>query len=152
MKNSPNSVNFSIRARKDDHNIPFIEVEEKVRYSETDQMGIAHNKNYFEWFELGRTEYCRQKKIPYQSIEQKGYYLVVVEAYCKYKKALRYDEKFIIRISLKTITPKKIIFLYNLFSIPEKKLIATGYTAHVVTDAKAEVCQLPPEIIEKMKS
>lgn len=106
MKNYPNSEKYGNRITKKN----FIEVEERVRYSETDQMGVAHNKNYFEWFEIGRTEYCNQKNIPYKNIEARGYYLVVVEAYCKYKKPLRYDEKFIIRVSLEEITAKKVVF------------------------------------------
>jgi len=105
MKNSRNSANspdkvFPIQNLKN-----FIELEERVRYSETDQMGVAHNKNYFEWFEIGRTEYCRQKNIPYKDIESQGYYFVVVEAFCKYKKPLRYDDVFLIRVSLEEITP-----------------------------------------------
>lgn len=129
----------------------FVEVEEKVRYSEVDRMGVAHNKNYFEWFEIGRTEYCRQKNVPYKSIEDQGYYLVVVEAFCKFKKPLRYDEKFIIRVSLQEITPKKAIFAYELLTKQEKKLIASGYTVHIATNARAKVCSLPPHILDKLK-
>jgi acyl-CoA thioesterase FadM len=53
-----------------DQKSPFLEIEEKVRYSETDQMGVAHNKCYFEWFEIDRTEYCRHKGIPYKDINE----------------------------------------------------------------------------------
>ena len=113
-------------------------------------MAVAHNKCYFEWFEIGRTEYCRQKGIPYKDIEARGFYLVVVEAFCRYKKSLRYDEDFLIRVSLKEITPKKAVFDYELLSKKDKKLVATGYTAHIVTDAKSNVFPLPPDIIEKL--
>lgn len=129
-----------------------MEIEEIVRYSETDQMGVAHNKNYFEWFEIGRTEYCRQKKIPYKDIGAKGFYLVVVEAYCKYKKPLRYDEKFIIRIFLEKITPKKVVFAYELVTKEDKELIASGYTVHILTNSKAQTCSLPPHIIDGLKA
>lgn len=128
----------------------FIEYEEKVRYSETDQMGIAHNKCYFEWFEIGRTEYCQKKEIPYREIEARGYYLVVVEAFCRYKKALRYDEKFIIRVSLRELTPKKAVFGYELLTKNERKPVASGYTVHIATDANSKVCPLPPDILEKL--
>ena len=130
----------------------FIEIAERVRYSEVDRMGVAHNKNYFEWFEIGRTEYCRQKKIPYKSIEEKGYYLVVVEAFCRYKKPLKYDQKFFIRVSLEEATAKKFVFVYELLTREEKKLIASGYTVHIVTNSEAKVCSLPPEIMEKIRS
>lgn len=129
----------------------FIDIEERVRYSEVDRMGVAHNKVYFEWFEIARTEYCRQRDIPYKDIEEQGYYLVVVEACCKYKKPLGYDEKFIIRVSLEEITPKKVVFSYELLTGREKKLIASGYTVHLVTNSEARVISLPPEILNKIQ-
>ncbi len=129
----------------------FIEFEERVRYSEIDRMGVAHNKNYFEWFEIGRTEYCHRKNIPYKSIEDQGYYLVVAEAFCRYKRPLRYDESFLIRVSLKEISPKKVVFGYELVTKNEKKTIATGYTVHISTNSKAEVRSLPQDILNKLK-
>lgn len=129
----------------------FIEIGERVRYSEVDRMGVAHNKIYFEWFEIARTEYCRQRNIPYKNIEEKGYYLVVVEAFCKYKKPLRYDEEFIIRVFLEESTPRKVVFGYELLTGEEKKLIASGYTVHIVTNSGARVSSLPPEILNKIR-
>jgi len=114
-------------------------------------MGVAHNKCYFEWFEIGRTEYCRKKRIPYKDIEARGHYLVVVEAFCRYKKTLRYDEKFVIRVSLQELTPKKAIFSYELMTRKERKPIASGYTVHISTDVNAKVCPLPSDIREKLK-
>jgi len=127
-------------------------MKERVRYSETDQMGVAHNKNYFEWFEIGRTEFCRQKKIPYKNIEDRGFYLVVVEAFCKYKKALKYDDIFFIQVTLQDITAKKVIFSYQLLSEDKKKILAKGNTTHIVTNAQTEVTKFPEDIIFKLKS
>jgi len=152
MRKSRSSENFSNKTALNTGENNFIEFEEIVRYSETDQMGVAHNKNYFEWFEIGRTEYCRQKNIPYKDIEARGFYLVVIEAFCKYKKPLRYDEKFIIRVFLKSITPKKIEFAYELVTKDEKKLIASGHTVHIVTNSRAKTCSLPPHIIDRLKA
>ena len=115
-------------------------------------MGVAHNKNYFGWFEIGRTEYCRQKNIPYKDIEAQGFYLVVVEAFCKYKKPLKYDQKFIIRVFLEKITPKKLEFTYELVTKEGKKLIASGHTVHIVTNSEAKTCSLPPHIINSLKA
>jgi acyl-CoA thioester hydrolase len=127
-----------------------IEVEERVRYSETDQMGVAHNKSYFEWFELGRTEFCRQKGIPYKDIEALGYYLVVVEACCKYRKPLRYDQVFVIRVRLREITAKKVIFDYWLLTTEDKKIVAAGSTVHIVTNSQGQVRLLPEEMVRKI--
>jgi len=127
-----------------------IETEERVRYSETDQMGVAHNKSYFEWFEIGRTEFCRQKGIPYKEIEAQGFYLVVVEAFCKYRKPLRYDQRFLIRAALREATSKKAVFDYEILVQPDRRLVASGYTLHIATNARGEVCPLPAPVLKKL--
>jgi acyl-CoA thioester hydrolase len=129
-----------------------VETEERVRYSETDQMGVAHNKSYFEWFELGRTEFCRSKGIPYKDVEAQGFYLVVVEALCKYRKPLRYDQQFIIRVTLREAATKKVVFDYEILTKEERRLVASGYTVHVSTDARGEVSALPAAVLEKLTS
>jgi len=127
-----------------------IEIEERVRYSETDQMGVAHNGSYFEWFEIGRTEFCRQNGLSYKDIEALGYYLVVVEAFCKYRKPLRYDDIFLVRVSLREISAKKLVFDYELLTKEERKIVASGYTVHIVTNGRAEVSALPEQLREKI--
>lgn len=122
---------------------PTVEIDGRVRYSETDQMGVAHNKSYFEWFELGRTEFCRQRGVTYQEIEAQGYYLVVVEAFCRYRRPLRYDQPFIIRVTLRESTPKKFVFDYEILTKQERTLAAEGYTVHIVTNRGSEVTPLP---------
>ncbi len=129
---------------------PAVEIEERVRYSETDQMGVAHNKVYFEWFELGRTEFCRQRGVTYKEIEAQGFYLVVVEAHCRYRRPLRYDQTFIIRISLRESTPKKFVFDYELLTKEERTLVAEGYTVHIVTNHRSEVLPLPDPLRAKI--
>lgn len=129
-----------------------VETEERVRYSETDQMGVAHNKSYFEWFEIGRTEFCRGKGIPYKEIEAQGFYLVVVEAFCKYRKPLRYDQPFIIRATLREASPKKVIFDYEILAKEDRSLVASGYTVHIATDARGELALLPAAVREKLSA
>jgi len=114
-------------------------------------MGVAHNKNYFEWFEIGRTEFFRRKGVPYRSIEDQGFYLVVVEAFCRYKKSLRYDDSFIVSVRLREMTPKKAGFAYRLLSEDRSTLIAEGYTTHLITNRNSEVCKLPPSLYEKLR-
>jgi acyl-CoA thioester hydrolase len=146
-RNSENPSNSKPSALKKK---PFIETKERVRYSETDKMAVAHNKHYFEWFEIGRTEYCRKKGIPYKYIEKKGYYFMVVESFCRYKKALRYDEEILIRVYLREASRKKLIFDYEIFSIKQQHIAAEGYTVHVTTDKNAKVTTLPDDIFDKM--
>ncbi|MBN2198755.1 MAG: acyl-CoA thioesterase [Candidatus Aminicenantes bacterium] len=114
-------------------------------------MGVAHNKNYFEWFELGRTEFCRCRGLPYRDIETLGYYLVVAEATCRYLKPLRYDDEFVIRVALAEAAPRKIVFHYELAAVPGGALVAAGRTVHVPVNTHAEVCTLPEDILAKIK-
>ncbi|OGD26403.1 MAG: hypothetical protein A2Y56_12285 [Candidatus Aminicenantes bacterium RBG_13_63_10] len=114
-------------------------------------MGVAHNKSYFEWFELGRTEFCRSRGLPYRDIEARGCYLVVAEALCRYIKPLRYDEEFIIRIALAEAGLRKVVFSYELRSVPGGALVAVGRTVHVSVNRRAEVCALPDDILAKIK-
>jgi len=145
MKNSRNSENSSPDPALSSPTP--IELTVRVRYSETDRMG----ENYFEWFEIGRTEFFRRKGVPYRSLEDKGYFLVVVEAFCRYKKSLHYDDTFIVRVRLREMTPKKSGFAYQLLSEDRSILIAEGYTTHLVTNRNTEVCKLPPYLFKKLE-
>jgi acyl-CoA thioester hydrolase len=129
---------------------PVIEIEQRVRYSETDQMGVAHNKSYFEWFEIGRTEFCRQKRIPYKEIEAQGYYLMVVEASCQYRQPLHYDEVFLIRVTLREAAPKKVVFEYELLTKKERRIIATGSTIHIATNSRGEISPLSEQVLKRI--
>ncbi|MFQ6083271.1 MAG: acyl-CoA thioesterase [Candidatus Aminicenantia bacterium] len=151
MKNSRDSEKSGDSFRFTPHQSNFVEIEERVRYSEIDQMGIAHNVSYFEWFEIGRTEYCRQIDLPYKKIEEQGYYFVVAEAFCRYKKPLRYDQVFIIRTTVDELSPKKAVFYYQLVNKEDKNLIAEGYTVHLVTNSQGEITPLPEELFKKFK-
>jgi len=113
-------------------------------------MGVAHNKSYFEWFELGRTEFCRLRGLPYKDIEAQGFYLVVVEAFCRYRKPLRYDQLFLIRTTLREATAKKVVFDYEIMSQDQRGLIASGYTVHIATNAEGEVRFLPESILRRI--
>ncbi len=129
-----------------------VEIEERVRYSEVDRMGVAHNKHYFEWFEIGRTAFCRQKGIPYKEIEDQGYFLVVVEAFCRYRKPLHYDDHFFIQVSCTEASPRKIIFHYCLLSHDRQTIIAQGYTVHIPVNQEAKVTPLPTDLVAKLSS
>ncbi len=114
-------------------------------------MGIAHNKNYFEWFEIARTEFCRRKGLPYAEIEARGFYLVVAESFCRYRKPLRYDETFVVRTVLEEASTRKFIFAYEIRGDGGRIESASGRTVHVVVDAKGAVVSLPPDLLERLK-
>ena len=92
----------------------YVESRVRVRYKETDQMGIAHHSNYIVWFEIGRTDLCRATGFPYAEIERRGYLLVVTEVSCRYRMPFRYDEEVIIRTRVGETTSRSMTFVYEL--------------------------------------
>src|SRR5512132_1791524 len=104
----------------------FVESRTRVRYKETDQMGIAHHSNYIVWFEIGRTDLCRATGITYREIEERGYLLVVVEIGCQYRTPFRYDEEVIIRTSVAEAASRSIRFAYELRDASGENVRASG--------------------------
>jgi len=91
-----------------------VDMEVRVRYAETDKMGVAYYANYFIWFEVGRAELCRRKGFSYADLEALGFILVVTDAHCHYRSSAKYDEAIIIRTRLKGINKRMISFGYQL--------------------------------------
>lgn len=112
----------------------YVESRTRVRYKETDQMGIAHHSNYLVWFEIGRTDLCRAVGIPYAEIERRGYILVVTEISCRFRTPFRYDDEILIRTSLSEIASRMMRFSYELFSADAADLRASGASSHMWLD------------------
>lgn len=107
----------------------------RVIYADTDQMGHAYYANYFIWFEVGRTEFCRQCGFSYDEMERESQsYLVVAEARCRYLLRLRYDTQFLVRTRLKDFRKRIVVFSYQLLDLGGQTVFAEGETLHVVTD------------------
>lgn len=129
----------------------------RVRYAETDQMGIVYHSNYLIWFEVGRSELFRELNLPYTMFEKQGLGLAVVEANCRYRKPTHYDDELIIVTEIADMTSRKITFSYEVFR--EKTLLAEGKTVHVFinkegrsTDLrKNSIWQLLQPVLEKQE-
>lgn len=122
-------------------------IKERVRYGETDQMGVAYHGAYAQWFEIGRTQYCKSKGVVYRELEETGYGLVVVEMFVSYKKALKYDDEFEIHTSVGEINKKMIKFEYKI--IKDSQVCATGYTKHLFISMKNfKSTDAPKEVID----
>ncbi len=120
------------------------ETEVRVRYAETDQMGIAHNANYFIWFEVGRSELCRAKGFSYKEMEEEENALMVVaESYCRYKTPAYYEDVLTIRTKVGEMRSRSLRFIYEVHRASDDALIAEGETHHVVTDKDKKVRILP---------
>src|SRR5438045_6980799 len=106
----------------------------RVRYKETDQMAIAHHANYVVWFEIGRTDLCREAGFPYREIEERGLILVVTEVVCRYRVPYRYDDEVLIRTSLAEAATRMMRFVYELRDGTGERLHATGTSSHIWVD------------------
>lgn len=122
----------------------FVETTVNVRYAETDKMGIVHNANYLVWFEVGRGAWCKEKGFHYGEMESKGgRFLVVAEAKCRYKAPARFENDIVIRTSLGKASDRAIRFRYEICAKSTGQVLATGETAHVVTDLNLKPARLP---------
>ena len=109
----------------------------RVRYAETDQMGIAHHANYLVWFEIGRTDLCSVTGFPYTEIERRGYILVVTEIGCRYRTPFRYDDEVLIRTSLAEVGSRAMTFAYELYDGAATELRASGFSSHLWLNEKS---------------
>jgi len=119
------------------------ETEIRVRYAETDKMGIVHHSNYLIWFEAGRSDFCRARGFSYNEMEKDNALMVVAETYCRYKSPAHYDEVLIIRTKLGEMRSRSLRFLYEVIRPSDETIIAEGETLHLVTDENKKVRILP---------
>ena len=125
----------------------------RVRYAETDQMGVVYHSNHLIWFEVGRVELMRQMGFLYRDMErEEGRFIAVAEARCRYRAPVYYDEEVVVRTRLKSVRPSVIVFSYDLVRAEDGKLLATGETTHVVTNAQMKIVPLPEKYLTAFRA
>jgi acyl-CoA thioester hydrolase len=122
-----------------------VDTEVRVRYAETDQMGVAYYANYLVWFEVGRSEFCRKRGFCYADLEASGFKLVVTDAHCRYRNAARYDETITVRTWLRGMNSRMITFGYQILRKEKEEVIAEGETRHLCIDSNGKPKSLPKE-------
>lgn len=115
----------------------------RVRYAETDQMGVVYYSNYFVWFEVGRTDLLRDSGLTYRELEADGVSLPVIEAQCEYHRPARYDDDLEILTTGALLSPVRVEFSYRIVKSQDGAELATGRTAHAVLDRDGRPCRLP---------
>jgi acyl-CoA thioester hydrolase len=125
----------------------------RVRYAETDQMGVVYHSNHFIWFEVGRVELLRQMGFSYRDMESKdNCFIAVVEATCRYRAPARYDEEVLVRTQLKSARDSMVHFGYELVRLSDGALLAEGETTHIVTDAQMKIAVLPDKYLNAFRA
>ena len=125
----------------------------RVRYAETDKMGVVYHSNHFVWFEVGRVELLRQLGFSYRDMEERdGRFIAVAEAKCRYRAPVRYDEEVLVRTELLNVRDSVIHFGYELHRVDDGTLLAEGETTHIVTDSNMKIAALQEKYLTAFRS
>ena len=123
---------------------PVTESRLRVRYAETDQMGVVYYANYLVWMEVGRVELCKACGFNYKDMEiEDGIFLAVAEATCRYRSPARFDDEVIVRTSIETANTRFVTFAYDMHVAACDRRLATGTTRHVYVSRAMRPTQLP---------
>lgn len=129
-----------------------VETTLRVRYAETDTMGIVHHANYLIWFEVGRGEYFRALGQDYGQWEDHGVLLPVSEAHTRYHAPARYGDLVTLRTWLREIRSRSVTLGYKVCHADTQQTLATGWTKHICADSQGRARRLPPEMLQALES
>ena len=118
----------------------------RVRYAETDKMGIVYYANYLIWFEIGRTDWLRETGRTYRSMEEDGIQLPVIEARCEYRQGARYDDEVEIRTRACKLSPVRVQFDYEAVRRADGAVLASGHTVHATVDSTGRPVRMPDRL------
>jgi acyl-CoA thioester hydrolase len=131
----------------------FHETRLRVRYAETDQMGVVYHSNHLIWFEVGRVELMREMGFSYRDMERDdGRFIAVAEVKCRYRAPVYYDEEVVVRTRLKNVRESIVVFSYELVRADGGTLLAEGETTHIVTDSNLKVAALPEKYLTAFRA
>ena len=122
----------------------------RVRYAETDQMGVVYHANYLVWMEIGRVELVRSRGFNYKDLEREGLYLAVVEAECRYRWPARYDQPIVVETAVLEANPRLIQFAYEIRCGETERVLANGTTRHMWLNREWRPCRLPDHYHEAL--
>ena len=118
----------------------------RVRYADTDRMGVVYYANYFVWFEVGRTDLLRSLGWSYREMERAGVALPVIEAECRYRMGARYDDELEVRTEGRMVSPVRMEFSYEVVRRADGAVTAAGRTVHAAVSPDGRPCRLPERI------
>ena len=129
-----------------------IETTLRVRYAETDAMGIVYHTNYIVWFEVGRGEFMRQRGGDYREFEEQGLYLPVTEVVARFLSPARYDDLVVVKTSVAEVRSRSVTMYYEVLMQDTGRLLVTGHTKHFCTDHEGRVRRFPRDLVEAFSS
>jgi acyl-CoA thioester hydrolase len=127
----------------------FVDVPIRVRYADTDMMGVVYYGNYSVFFEIGRSEYMRQKGFTYREFETLGYHLVVVGMEAKYYNSATYDDLLIVKTRISELQSRGLTFHYTIYR--DETIIVEGKTRHLCINANKKPVIIPPLLLNVLR-
>jgi acyl-CoA thioester hydrolase len=115
----------------------------RVRYAETDKMGIVYHANYLVWFEVARTDLLRESGWTYREMEEAGFSLPVIQVHCDYQQPARYDDLIDIHTTGTLLSPARVRFVYQAVRAADAAVLVEGYTEHASLNGRGRPCRLP---------
>ncbi|MEI9972482.1 MAG: thioesterase family protein [Ignavibacteriota bacterium] len=123
---------------------PFTETHLRVRYAETDQMGVVHHANHYIWMEAARVDLCKACGFNYRDMEQQdGIFMAVVEATCRYRAPAHFDDEIVVKTWIEAANPRTATIQYEMRVAEGDRVIATGQTRHVFVNREMHKARLP---------
>ena len=126
------------------------EVGIRVRYQETDQMGVVYHANYFTWFESARIELLDQMKCPYIELEKMGFLFPVLQCEAKFIKPAKFDDRLVVRVTINKVPAARITISYEVFH--DEVLLCTGQTIHAFVDRSGRLVRPPSDFLDRVKN
>lgn len=124
----------------------------RVRYSDTDSMGIAHHSAHVIWLENGRTDFCRELGFSYADMEKDGVALAVVDLHCRYRAPAHFEDELVVRTSLRDLHEKRLVFAYRVERPKDNVLIAEGETVHISVNREGKVVRIPQNYFAPLRN
>jgi len=124
----------------------------RVRYAETDQMGVVYYANYLVWMEMGRTDYCKSVGFDYRDMEQDGARMAVAEATCRYMNPAHYDDEIVVTTCVERLNRRLITFAYLILNANTGAMLAEGKTVHVAMGTDGKARSIPHRYMELMRA
>lgn len=129
-----------------------ITVREKVRFVETDMMGVVHHSNYFRWFEMARVEYLRQAGVLLNDLMADNIVFPITDVDCKYRMSAKFDDYILIEAVLTEVSKVKMVFTYRVVREHDGALLATGRTQNAFTNKQGKIIRLPDNYFSRLSS
>lgn len=127
-----------------------VTVREKVRFVETDMMGVVHHSNYFRWFEMGRVEYLRQAGISLWDLMNEGIVFPITKVDCQYRAPAKFDDYILIETTMTDLSRAQMSFSYRVLKEADGSLLAFGHTQNVFTGEKNKIIRLPMNDFQRL--